>query len=127
VPSFGLPGMLLALVVAAALAAVFSSGLILMAQWWIATEEYSYGWLVPPIAAFLVWQRRDALRAIPLTGSWAGLVLVALGLVMGMLGELSAVYTLIQYGFLLAGRRGVQRPALPLPPDDARIHRRAVL
>jgi exosortase D (VPLPA-CTERM-specific) len=102
VPSFGLPGMLLALVVAAALAAVFSSGLILMAQWWIATEEYSYGWLVPPIAAFLVWQRRDVLRGIPLTGSWAGLVLVALGLVMGMLGELSAVYTLIQYGFLLA-------------------------
>jgi exosortase D (VPLPA-CTERM-specific) len=102
VPTFGLAGLLLAVVVAASLAAVFSSGLILMVQWWIGTEEYSYGWFVPPIAAFLVWQRRDALRALPFTGAWAGLALVALGLVMGMLGELSAVYTLFQYGFLLA-------------------------
>jgi len=86
----------------ACLAVVFSSGLILMVQWWIAFDEYSYGWFVPPIAAFLVWQRRDALRALPFTGSWAGVALVAVALAFGLLGELSALYTVIQYAFLLA-------------------------
>ena len=47
--------LLFAIIVAVSLAVVFSSGLILMVQWWIAREEYSYGWFVPPIAAFLVW------------------------------------------------------------------------
>src|SRR5262249_40367340 len=84
------------------LAAVFSSGLILMVEWWIAREEYSYGWFIPPIAAFLVWQRRDALRALRFTGSWTGVALVAAALALGALGELSALYNVIQYGFLLA-------------------------
>jgi exosortase D (VPLPA-CTERM-specific) len=102
VPIFGLPGWLLGAVAAVCLAAVFSSGLILMVEWWIARDEYSYGWFVPPIAAFLVWQRRDALRALSFTGSWSAVALVAVALAIGVLGELSALYTLIQYAFLLA-------------------------
>jgi exosortase D (VPLPA-CTERM-specific) len=92
----------LGVIMAACLAVVFSSGLVLMVQWWIAFDEYSYGWFVPPIAAFLVWQRRDALRALRFTGSWAGVALVAVALALGVLGELSALYTVIQYAFLLA-------------------------
>jgi exosortase D (VPLPA-CTERM-specific) len=102
VATFGRSGLLFAIVVAVSLGVVFSSGLILMVQWWIAFEEYSYGWFVPPIAAFLVWQRRDALRALPFTGSWVGAVWVAVALGIWVLGELSALYTLIQYAFLLA-------------------------
>ena len=102
VPSFGVNGLLVGAVMAVSLVVVFSSGLILMAQWWMNSEEYSYGWFVPPIAAFLVWQRHEALRALPFTGSWAGVALVAVALAIGVLGELSALYTMIQYAFLLA-------------------------
>ena len=102
VPSFGVNGLLVGAVMAVSLVVVFSSGLILMVQWWMNSEEYSYGWFVPPIAAFLVWQRHEALRALPFTGSWAGVALVAVALAIGVLGELSALYTMIQYAFLLA-------------------------
>jgi exosortase D (VPLPA-CTERM-specific) len=102
VPGFGRSGLLLGVIMAACLAVVFSSGLILMVQWWIAFDEYSYGWFVPPIAAFLIWQRQDALRALRFTGSWAGVALVAVALAFWVLGELSALYTVIQYAFLLA-------------------------
>ena len=97
----GRPGWVLVGLVAASLGVVFFSGLSLMVQWWIGHDEYSYGWLIPPIAAFLVWQRRDALRQLPFPGSWAGVAIVALGLGLWLLGELSAIYTLIQYAFLI--------------------------
>src|SRR6516225_2736251 len=102
VPTLGTSGLLLGAVLAVSLAVVFSSGLILMVQWWSSSDEYSYGWFVPPIAGFLVWQRRAALRTLPFTGSWTGVALVVVALVIGVLGELSALYTLIQYAFLLA-------------------------
>jgi exosortase D (VPLPA-CTERM-specific) len=100
--TLGRSGLLLAAVVAVSLAVVFSSGLMLMVQWWIAFDEYSYGWFVPPVAAFIVWQRRDALRELAFTGSWTGVGLVAVALGIWLLGELSALYTLIQYAFLIA-------------------------
>jgi exosortase D (VPLPA-CTERM-specific) len=99
--TLGAPGLLFAAVATTCLLLVFSSGLLLMVQWWIARAEYSYGWFVPPIAAFIVWQRRDALRALSFTGSWLGVALVLLGLAVWLLGELSALYTLIQYAFLI--------------------------
>src|SRR5262249_57818906 len=91
VPAFGRSGLLLGAVMAACLAVLFSSGLILMVQWWIAFDEYSYGWFVPPIAAFLVWQRRDALRALRFTGSWAGVALGGVAPALGLLRELRAL------------------------------------
>src|SRR5580700_1360754 len=89
--TLGAPGLLFAAVATSCLLLVFSSGLLLMVQWWIARAEYSYGWFVPPIAAFIVWQRRDALRALSFTGSWLGVALVLLGLAVWLLGELSAL------------------------------------
>jgi exosortase D (VPLPA-CTERM-specific) len=99
--AFGAPSLALALIMAACLGVVFYGGLWLMVEWWIGFEEYSYGWFVPVIAAFIVWQRRAALRVLPFTGSWAGVALVVLGLGLWLLGELSALYTLIQYAFLI--------------------------
>jgi exosortase D (VPLPA-CTERM-specific) len=43
-------------------------------------EEYSHGFLIPPISAYLMWQRRQLLERIPLSGSWIGFGIVVLGL-----------------------------------------------
>ena len=48
----------------------FWDGLIMMWGWWIDTPEYSHGLLIPPVAAFLMWQQKDRLERIPFTGSW---------------------------------------------------------
>lgn len=87
---------------ALALLAAFRDGLVFMVATWNQVEEYGYGWFVPPIVAFLVWQRADRLRALPLQGAWGGLVPVLLGLAMGVLGQWSAVRVIGQLGFVVA-------------------------
>lgn len=91
---------LLALVAIAALAMTFYSSLGQMAKQWN-TEEYSHGYLIPVIALFLLWRERKALMDTPWKGTWLGVGLVAVGLTLMLLGELSAIYVIVQYAFLI--------------------------
>ena len=77
-------------------------GLSLMVKWWETREEYGHGFIIPFITAFLIWQKKDQLEKIEFERSWLGVVLVALGLFLFYAGELSAIYTVIQYAFLIA-------------------------
>jgi exosortase D (VPLPA-CTERM-specific) len=90
---------------------------------WAALEEYSYGYFIAPICAFLIWQRTDELRKHELQGSWAGLVFIALALALGVIGQLSAIRMISQYGFVVGvvglslasiGWRGTRIIAVPL-------------
>jgi len=80
---------------------IFRDGLAYLFKLWGAKEEYSYAYLIPVIALFLIWQRRDALRRLPFTGSWWGVVIVLLGLAVFTVGELSTLLIVVQYAFLL--------------------------
>jgi exosortase D (VPLPA-CTERM-specific) len=83
------------------LALIFRDGLAYVIQLWGLKDEYSYAYFIPLIAAFLVWQRRDLLERLPFTGSWAGVAVTALGLLLFAAGELAALYIVVQYAFLL--------------------------
>src|SRR5690625_292747 len=80
---------------------VFWDGLALMAKWW-EREEYSHGYMIPLVAAFLVYQRINELPAAVERGAWFGVGALLVGLAGYFLGELSAIYTIIQYAFLLS-------------------------
>lgn len=80
---------------------IYWDGLTLMVTWW-QNEEYSHGYMIPFVAAFLLWQRINLLPTTTKQGSWPGFGLLLGGLLCFFLGELSALYTLIQYGFLLS-------------------------
>lgn len=108
------------------LGVVFHDGLVYMAEHWD-TEEYSHGALIPIISVFLIWQQKDALAAAVREsgrkGAAAGAAVVLLGLFGGLLGELSTVYLIIQYAFLvtvygaalsLVGWRGIRLIWAPL-------------
>jgi exosortase D (VPLPA-CTERM-specific) len=69
---------------------------------WMRQEEYSHGFLIPVISAWLLWTRRDALAASLGAPSWTGPALVALAALMHVFGELSALFVLSQLGFLVA-------------------------
>ncbi len=111
----------------AGFAFLFRDGLRVMVEHWD-TEEYSHGSLIPVIAVFLIWQQKDALEAAlraddARRGSWVGFAVVLAGLCLGLLGELSTVYLVIQYGFLtvlygvalvLVGWRGMRIIWAPL-------------
>jgi len=80
---------------------IFSAGLTRMVDAW-GSEEYSHGYMLPAVAAFLVWQRSALLAQTPLQPSWAGILLTIFGLFLYIAGELGTLYTVIQYGFLMA-------------------------
>jgi exosortase D (VPLPA-CTERM-specific) len=79
----------------------FADALSRLYDIWNLQPEYSHGVLIPPIALFLVWRQRDWLARTPFHGSWAGLPLVLAGLALWLVGELSTIYTILQYAFLL--------------------------
>lgn len=61
-----------------------------MAFQWYLNPDYSHGFLVPILSAYFVWQRRDALAAIPISPSrWGGAVL-AIGLLILFIGTIGA-------------------------------------
>jgi exosortase D (VPLPA-CTERM-specific) len=80
---------------------LFWDGLSIMGRWWVGDPEYSHCILIPPIAAFLVWQQKDRLERIPFEGSWWGVGLVLLGGGLLVLGQLATIYTLVQYAYLV--------------------------
>jgi exosortase D (VPLPA-CTERM-specific) len=91
---------LLAVALAAAVLAV-KTGLAQMLGWWLNRPEYSHGIIIPFVAAFLVWQRRDQIERMPFTGSWAGLLLVLFGAALGAVGKISALFTIEDYSALI--------------------------
>jgi len=93
------------LLVAASLAITifaFSEPLLELVHRWIKQEEYSHGFLIPAIAAWLLWTRRDALIASLGRPSWVGPALIVLAAVMLILGKLSSLFMLSQLGFIVA-------------------------
>ncbi len=102
---------------------LFWDGLEVMGSGWIFTPEYSYCILIPPIAAFLIWQQKDRLERISFDGSWWGVGLVLLGGGLLLLGQLATIYTLVQYAYLVTiygfvlsftGSRAFRLLAVPL-------------
>ncbi len=76
----------------------------LVIDWW-QIPDFSYGFLVPVFAAYLVWTKRDALRRANVAPSWGGVAVIALGLLVLLLGVYGAELFLSRVSFiiLLAG------------------------
>lgn len=75
----------------------FWDGLCQLYLWWRNSPDDNFSVLVPPVAAFLIWQQKDRLERVPFTGSWWGLAVILLGGTMLALGRLGAILTLVQY------------------------------
>jgi exosortase D (VPLPA-CTERM-specific) len=79
----------------------FWNGLTQMWQFWVDYPEYSHCLLIPPVAAFLIWQQKDRLERVAFTGSWWGVALLLLGGALLVVGQLATIYTLVQYAYLI--------------------------
>ena len=96
-PLFWLP-ILLALVITGWISRY---GIQDMVHHWDVWKEYNYGYLIPVITLFLIWQRRFELAHMPFRGSVWGVVGIAFGLAMYFAGTLATVYPVVQYGFVV--------------------------
>src|SRR4051794_39650562 len=61
---------------------------------WSTTEEFSYGYLIPPVALGVVWFRRQALLQSIGRGSSFGLCIVAVSLVAMLVAERMGIHAL---------------------------------
>jgi len=92
----------------------FWSGLTEMERVW-GLPEYSHGYLIPFLSLYVLSVRLSDLRRSGIAESWLGVVVMAIGLMAFVFGELSAIYAIVQYAFLIVlwglvltviGRRG---------------------
>ncbi len=76
-----------------------------LAQDWMTDGNYSHGILIPPLAAYFVWERRAALASMDLRPTNAGLAIVAISLAVLVAGILGAELFLTRISMLgvLAG------------------------
>ncbi len=64
-------------------------------------EEYSHGFLIPLISAYLIWQRRTQLAQTPIRSSWAGVVVAVAGVAIYFLGMLASITTIDTYALVI--------------------------
>ena len=93
---FGWQGLLLV----AVLAALYAPVLNLLVYQWYHDADYSHGFLVPLLSAYLIWQRRDKLRQVARRPSLLGIVIVCLSIGLLFLGSLGAELFLARISLL---------------------------
>jgi exosortase D (VPLPA-CTERM-specific) len=91
--------------VAVGFAALYYHVVVKLVHDWGADDNYSHGFLIVPIALYLVWERRARLAAAPTRPSWLGLLLIVLSLAVLGAGVLGAELFLTRISMLgvLAG------------------------
>jgi len=67
---------------------------------WMTNGDYSYGFIIPFIAGYLVWEKRDSLEDVPVKSSWGVLPVLVLFLLVSLYG-------------ILGSSGNVARPAIP--------------
>ena len=91
----------LAVLIAGMLIWAFYGGLERMVQRWETSEEYGYGYMIPMIVGFFIWQKKNELEDLEFTGNFFGVLLVIFGAALLVMGELSALFIVVQYAFLV--------------------------
>lgn len=100
VPALGAGRWMLAGAISVLLGYLFRDGIAELVRVWESSDEYSHGYFVPLVSLYLAWMQRDALFAEPTRGSWWGVAATGAGLALLMVGELSAVYSIVQYALV---------------------------
>lgn len=109
--------------VVALLGYMYAESLAYLFGRWLGTEDYSHGMFVPFISGYLIWQFRHRLTWIAKGKSWWGLAVIASGLVLYVVGELSTLFVilhvslwvvLVGLAITLLGVRGARVIAFPL-------------
>ncbi len=74
---------------------------IALAQHWLYDDNYSYGFLIPPLALYFIWERRERLRGLSAEGSAWGLLVLGLAFIVFAAGTLGGVLILPRASVIL--------------------------
>ncbi len=76
--------------VAIALLALYAGTLSSLVRHWASDDDFSHGFFVIPLAAYFLWERRDAFRSAPIQPSVVGLVVILGSLLVFIAGRFGA-------------------------------------
>ena len=73
----------------------------MVSDWVVDFSNLGYGFFIPPIAAYLLWDRRHTLRADPNGSSWWGYVLILFGVASLILGRAGGAQVVAQGSLII--------------------------
>jgi len=80
---------------------MFWDGLAELVERWGKQEEYSHGYLIPLLTLYFIWEKRSYLQTLEFRPSYLAVPFVIVALLIASVGEISAIYLLIHYAFIL--------------------------
>ena len=99
-PSFQWSSVCKFLVIAVALLVLYFPIAKRLVNQWRTDENFSHGWLVPPFSAYVLWEKRKQLAALPSRPAWSGLAVLGFGLLVLAAGVTGAELFLSRVSFL---------------------------
>lgn len=96
-----LPHYFLFLGIAVVATYIFSDALLHLSDVWSKREEYSHGFIIPFIAAFFIYQNKNELSQVEFNGSWFGYLLISVGLIFAIVGDMTTIFMVVQYAMVL--------------------------
>ena len=81
---------------------VFHNTILKMVKDWALDDNYSHGFLVPLIAGFMIWQKRDKLADLKINHNNWGLMVIAAGMLIYLLGNLGAELFTMRFAIVIS-------------------------
>ncbi len=68
---------------------------------WNNQEEYSHGFLIPFVSLYILWEKKEQIKAAMGPPLWSGIAVILIAIAIFIVGEISALFLLIQYSFVM--------------------------
>ena len=79
----------------------YYGGLINLFHRWEVEEEYNHGYFLPFVTLVFLWHLAPAIAKRQFEPTWGAVAVLTFALILFVIGELSAIYLLIHYSFIL--------------------------